>query len=67
MKRLNHKIEVQYMRDWYCPVPREHDMIDALKQQGGLTEEQLAFAESDEPKIVEKLEGWARNLVFMQN
>ncbi|KAE9366948.1 hypothetical protein N431DRAFT_487404 [Stipitochalara longipes BDJ] len=67
MRKLRHKIEVQYMPDWYCPVPREPELIDALKNYGALTEEQIAFAESDESKIVEKLEGWAKNLAFMQN
>jgi hypothetical protein len=67
MKELRHKIGVQYMPDWYCPVPREQEMINSLKRWGHLTEEQIEFAESDEPKIVEKLEGWAKNMVFLQN
>jgi len=48
------------------PVPREQEMIDSLKRWGHLTDEQIKFAESDEPKIVEKLKGWAKNLVFLQ-
>jgi hypothetical protein len=38
-----------------------------MKRWGGLTEEQIAFAESDEPRIVEKLGGWAKKLAFMQD
>jgi hypothetical protein len=47
------------------PVPREQEMIDSLKRWGHLTEEQIEFAESDEPKTVEKLKGWVKNL-FLQ-
>jgi len=45
----------------------ESELIDALKNYGALTDEQIAYAESDEPKIVEMLEGWAKNLVFLQS
>jgi hypothetical protein len=67
MRKLRHKIEVQYMPDLYCLVPREQEAIDAMKRWGGLTEEQIAFAESDEPRIVEKLGEWAKKLAFMQD
>jgi hypothetical protein len=67
MRELRHKIEVQYMLDWYCPVPREQELIDKLKEWRKLTAEQIKFAESDKPRIVEKLEGWAKKLALTQN
>ncbi|PMD51298.1 uncharacterized protein K444DRAFT_707411, partial [Hyaloscypha bicolor E] len=36
MRKLRHKIEVQYMPDLYCLVPREQEAIDAMKRWGGL-------------------------------
>jgi hypothetical protein len=67
MKKLRQKIDIQYMRDWYCPVPREQAVIESFKHWGGLTEEQIAFAESDEPMVVEILGSWAKNLAFAQD
>jgi len=57
MKELRHKIQVQYMPDWYTPVPRNQRMIDSWKRWGLLTEEQIEFAESDEPQIAPQYDG----------
>jgi hypothetical protein len=66
MNELRHNISVKYLRDWYCPVPRRQDFIDKLKVKGRLTDEQIAYAEGDEPVIPLNLESWGANLVFMQ-
>ncbi len=66
MVKLRHDITVKYLGDWYCPVPRKQEIIDKMKSNGLLTEEQIAYAESDEPVIPLNLESWGGNLVFMQ-
>lgn len=67
MTNLRHDIEVKYLGDWYCPVPRKKEVIDKMKAFGALTEEQIEYAESDEPVIPLNLESWGGNLVFMQS
>ncbi|KUJ18856.1 uncharacterized protein LY89DRAFT_506284 [Mollisia scopiformis] len=67
MAKLRHEISVKYLRDWYCPVPRKQEIIDKMKAQNLLTDEQLAYAKSDEPVIPLNLESWGGNLVFMQS
>jgi len=66
MSSLRHNITVRYMPDWYCPVPRREDVITRLKKHKALTEEQIAYAESDEPAIPLKLDSWDGRLPFMQ-
>lgn len=70
MRTLRHKIEVQYMRDWYRPVPRNPLTIDALVRWGtdevALTEEQIAYAKSDEPNIMKERKGPANNLASIE-
>jgi len=65
MTELRHNISVKYLRDWYCPVPRKQDYIEKMKTKGLLTDEQIAYAESDEPVIPLNLESWGANLLFM--
>jgi hypothetical protein len=68
MLSLRHNITVRYMPDWYCPVPRDPEIVSKLHNSyGKLTDEQVAYAESDEPVIPLNLEGWGGNLVFMQD
>jgi hypothetical protein len=67
MKDLRHDIEVKYLRDWYCPVPRKKEVIDKMKSLGALTDEQIEYAESDQPVIPLNLDSWSGNLVFMQS
>lgn len=66
MGSLRHNITVRYMPDWYCPVPRREDVVTHLKNNKALTDEQIAYAESDEPVIPLNLESWGGKLPFMQ-
>ncbi|PVH77876.1 hypothetical protein DL98DRAFT_590948 [Cadophora sp. DSE1049] len=66
MSSLRHNITVRYMPDWYCPVPRREDVITHLKNNKALTEEQIGYAESDEPVIPLNLDSWGGRLPFMQ-
>lgn len=71
MKELRHNITVRYMSDWYCPVPRESGFIAELKisHPTKLTEEQLVYAESDEPVIPQNSDpnGWGMRLFLLQD
>ncbi|KAK0127543.1 hypothetical protein ONS96_007078 [Cadophora gregata f. sp. sojae] len=66
MSSLRHNITVRYMPDWYCPVPRREDAITHLKNNKALTEEQITYAESNEPVIPLDLDSWGGRLPFMQ-
>lgn len=59
MGLLKHNILVKYMPDWYLPVPRVEEYIQRSEDLGDLTEEQLAYARSNEEVIPVNLKGWA--------
>lgn len=63
---LRHSVTVKYMPDWYCPVPRRPDVVEKLQGLGRLSDEQLAYAKSDEAVIPLDLDGWGMMLAFMQ-
>jgi hypothetical protein len=67
MRSLRHNITSRYLPDWYCPVPRQADVIERMKQRNWLTEDQIAYAESDEPIIPLNLEGWGGRLIYSSN
>lgn len=66
MQETQHNISVKYLSDRYCPVPRVEKVYEDLMTLGKLTDEQYAYAKSDEPVIPLDLEGWGGKLAFMQ-
>lgn len=65
MRELQHNISIKYMPNRYCPVPRDPGFISKLVSMGKLTDEQIAYAQSDEEIIPLNLESWGANLVFV--
>jgi type II secretory pathway component PulM len=68
MPSLRRNITARYMQDWYCPVPRAPEVIGRLQNSlHPLTEEQVAFALSNELAIPHDLSGWGGSLIWQSS